>query len=126
MFASIAALAVIPLATSCTPGQVRRWQKWHAKDPVAAETFAKTVAAEGPRGVWDALAACESGGDWVSNTGNGYYGGLQFSLSSWHAVGGRGYPHEHSRAEQIGRAEALLAEQGWSAWPACSSELGLR
>ena len=124
MLASIAALAAIPLATSCTPGQVRRWQNWHAKDPVAAEAYAKAVAADG--GVWDALAECESGGDWGSNTGNGYYGGLQFSQSSWGAVGGRGYPHEHSRAEQIRRAELLLAEQGWGAWPACSSELGLR
>ncbi len=124
MFASIAALAAIPLATSCTPGQVRRWQKWHARDPVAAEAYAEAVAADG--GVWDALAECESGGEWGSNTGNGYYGGLQFSLSSWHAVGGDDYPHEHGRAEQIRRAETLLAEQGWGAWPACSSELGLR
>jgi hypothetical protein len=124
--ASIAALAAVPLVASCTPTEVRRWQAWHAQDPVAAEAFAHTVAADSPRGVWDALAECESGGDWGTNTGNGYYGGLQFSLSSWHAVGGRGHPHEHSRAEQIRRAELLLAEQGWGAWPSCASELGLR
>lgn len=76
--------------------------------------------------VWDRLAQCESGGNWAINTGNGYYGGLQFSLSSWRAVGGSGYPHQASRAEQISRAEALKARQGWGAWPACSSKLGLR
>jgi LysM repeat protein len=75
---------------------------------------------------WEALAECESSGDWSINTGNGYYGGLQFLPSSWEAVGGQGMPHEASKAEQIQRAELLLAEQGWGAWPACSSQLGLR
>ena len=77
-------------------------------------------------GRWDALAACESGGNWSINTGNGYYGGLQFSLQSWRAVGGSGYPHQASKAEQIKRAEMLLARQGWGAWPACTSKLGWR
>jgi LysM repeat protein len=76
--------------------------------------------------VWDSLARCESGGNWAINTGNGYYGGLQFSLSSWRGVGGSGYPHQASREEQIARAEMLLARQGWGAWPACSAKLGLR
>ena len=75
---------------------------------------------------WDRLAQCESGGNWQINTGNGYYGGLQFALSSWRAVGGSGYPHNASKAEQIRRAELLLQRQGWGAWPACSSRLGLR
>jgi len=77
-------------------------------------------------GVWDRLAACESGGNWAINTGNGYYGGLQFSLSSWRAVGGSGYPHQASKSEQIARAEMLKARQGWGAWPACTAKLGLR
>jgi resuscitation-promoting factor RpfB len=124
--ASIAALAAVPLVASCTPKELRRWQAWHAKDPVAAEAYAATFSADAPRSVWDDLAECESGGVWDLNTGNGYYGGLQFSLSSWHAVGGSGAPDEHSRAEQIRRAEVLLAEQGWGAWPSCASELGLR
>jgi hypothetical protein len=76
--------------------------------------------------VWDALAQCESGGDWSINTGNGYYGGLQFSPSSWAAAGGSGMPHQHSREEQIRVAENLQDMQGWGAWPACSSQLGLR
>ena len=75
---------------------------------------------------WDALAQCEAGGNWAINTGNGYYGGLQFSLSSWRAVGGTGYPHEHSRETQIAMGERLRAAQGWGAWPACSRKLGLR
>jgi LysM repeat protein len=77
-------------------------------------------------GVWDSLAQCESGGDWSINTGNGYYGGLQFTLESWEAVGGSGYPHEASREEQIQRGEQLQAIQGWDAWPACADQLGLR
>ncbi len=76
--------------------------------------------------VWDRLAQCESNGDWHINTGNGYYGGIQFSERSWRWVGGSGYPHEHSREEQIRRAEILLERQGWVAWPACSKKLGLR
>jgi hypothetical protein len=122
---AIAALAAVPLVASCTPKELQRWRAWHREDPKAAEAYAAAISSA-PRGVWDDLAECESGGDWGSNTGNGYYGGLQFSRSSWAAVGGRGYPHDHSRAEQIRRAELLLAEQGWGAWPACSSELGLR
>jgi hypothetical protein len=76
---------------------------------------------------WDALAECESGGDWSINTGNGYYGGLQFSQSSWQAVGGPpGLPSEHSRETQIAMGQRLQAAQGWGAWPACSAELGYR
>lgn len=76
--------------------------------------------------VWDKLAACESGGNWAINTGNGYYGGLQFSLGSWQGVGGKGYPHQASKSEQIARASILQSRQGWGAWPACSARLGLR
>jgi resuscitation-promoting factor RpfB len=76
--------------------------------------------------VWDKLAQCESGGNWSINTGNGYYGGLQFSLSTWRAYGGNGYPHQASREEQIRIAKKLQADAGWGAWPACSSKLGLR
>jgi len=77
-------------------------------------------------GIWDRIASCESGGNWSINTGNGYYGGLQFTLPSWKAVGGQGYPHQASKAEQIERAKILQSRQGWGAWPACTSKLGLR
>ncbi len=76
--------------------------------------------------VWDRLAMCESGGNWSINTGNGYYGGLQFSLSSWRAVGGTGYPNQASREEQIARGQMLQSKQGWGAWPACTAKLGIR
>jgi peptidoglycan hydrolase-like protein with peptidoglycan-binding domain len=75
---------------------------------------------------WVELAQCESGGNWSINTGNGYYGGLQFALSTWRAVGGQGRPDQASAAEQMARAEAVLDAQGWGAWPACSRKLGLR
>ncbi len=74
---------------------------------------------------WDALAQCESGGNWAINTGNGYYGGLQFNLGTWQAHGGTGNPASASRATQIAVAERVLASQGWGAWPACSAKLGL-
>lgn len=77
-------------------------------------------------GNWDRIAQCESGGNWNIATGNGYYGGVQFSLRSWRAVGGKGYPHQASKQEQIHRAEKLRAIQGWGAWPSCSRRLGLR
>lgn len=82
--------------------------------------------AEVEYGIWDDLAECESSGDWSINTGNGYYGGVQFSIESWRAVGGEGHPHEATRDEQIKRAEMLLDIQGWNAWPTCSRKLGLR
>lgn len=75
--------------------------------------------------VWDRLAACESGGNWSINTGNGFYGGLQFTPSSWAAAGGSGMPHEASREEQILRGQNLQAIQGWGAWPACTAKLGI-
>ncbi len=76
--------------------------------------------------VWDRLAQCEAGGNWHINTGNGYYGGLQFTLGSWRGVGGSGYPHQASREEQIARGKMLQARQGWGAWPACTRKLGIR
>jgi LysM repeat protein len=76
--------------------------------------------------VWDRLAACESSGNWAINTGNGFYGGLQFTLSSWQAVGGSGLPNQASREEQIMRGQMLQARGGWGNWPACSAKLGLR
>lgn len=68
---------------------------------------------------WDRVAACESGGNWSINTGNGYYGGLQFTLSTWRSVGGSGYPHQNSRVEQIRRAEILRLRSGLGQWPVC-------
>lgn len=79
--------------------------------------------------VWDAIAACESGGNWSINTGNGYHGGLQFNPGTWAAYGGTAYAPTAdlaTREQQIAIAERTQAAQGWGAWPACTARLGLR
>lgn len=73
---------------------------------------------------WDAIAACESGGNWSTNTGNGHYGGLQFKPTTWAAHGGVGSPATASRAEQIRVAENVRATQGMGAWPTCGTRAG--
>ncbi|MCK0091041.1 transglycosylase family protein [Rhodococcus sp. HNM0563] len=72
---------------------------------------------------WDGVAQCESGGNWAINTGNGYYGGLQFSQSTWEANGGTGNPANASKEEQIRVAENTLQTQGPGAWPTCGQYL---
>lgn len=79
--------------------------------------------------VWDSIAQCESGGNWAINTGNGFYGGLQFTASTWAAYGGTAYaPSANlaSREQQIDVAKKVQAGQGWGAWPACTASLGIR
>lgn len=98
---------------------------------VGAITFGSALvgssaAIAAPDSAWDRLAQCESGGNWKINTGNGYYGGLQFNPRTWRAFGGTGMPHQASRSEQIAVAERTLAVQGWNAWPSCSRKMGLR
>jgi uncharacterized protein YabE (DUF348 family) len=79
--------------------------------------------------VWDRLAQCEATGNWAINTGNGYYGGLQFDAGTWRAYGGNDYaalPHQASREEQIAVASRVRDDRGgYGAWPACSGRLGL-
>ena len=72
---------------------------------------------------WDAVAQCESSGNWAANTGNGFYGGLQFTHSTWTEYGGSGYAHNASREEQIRVAENVLTGQGPGAWPVCGKYL---
>lgn len=79
-----------------------------------------------PKHVWHRLAQCESSGRWSLDSGNGYYGGLQFLPETWWWVGGSDLPHEATPQEQIHRAEILLSVQGWDAWPVCSEQLNLR
>lgn len=98
------------------------------RKPVAelVRTGTASVASYGGSGVWDRLAQCESGGNWHINTGNGYYGGLQFSLGTWRAYGGTGLPSQHSRETQIAIATKLRdASGGYGAWPGCAAKLGL-
>ena len=73
---------------------------------------------------WDAIAQCESGGNWSINTGNGYYGGLQFTQSTWKAYGGTGSAQSASREQQIAVAERVLQGQGIGAWPVCGKKGG--
>jgi uncharacterized protein YabE (DUF348 family) len=76
--------------------------------------------------VWDALAQCESGGNWAINTGNGYYGGLQFNVGTWQSYGGSGLPSNASRETQIAIATKVRdASGGYGAWPGCAHSLGL-
>ena len=102
---------------------------------IAAASTAGTFALLGPAGAatassgvnWDAIAQCESGGNWSINTGNGYYGGLQFTRSTWLGYGGGKFAdtaNHASRSQQIAIAEKVLAGQGIGAWPVCGKRAG--
>ena len=114
------AAMVLRSGSSDDPGVVEQLS------PVALE--AQLYVATLPPGriaTWEQLAECESEGDWAAATGNGFYGGLQFTQATWLEFGGTGSPHEATREEQIMRAESVQAVQGWGAWPNCSASLGL-
>lgn len=107
------------------PATIARGTKPAAR--AASGSAAAPAVADGS--VWDAIAACESGGNWSINTGNGYQGGLQFNQSTWAAYGGTAYApsaDQATREQQIAVAERTQAAQGWGAWPACTAKLGLR
>jgi hypothetical protein len=92
-------------------------------------TIARTVVRSGATttgDVWQRLRACESGGDYSRNSGNGYYGAYQFSASTWHGLGFGGLPHQADSATQDQAAQKLLARSGWGQWPACSRAIGAR
>ncbi|RTL64714.1 MAG: LysM peptidoglycan-binding domain-containing protein [Pseudonocardiaceae bacterium] len=120
-----------------------RYRGQHRKPTSTARTIARTALAGVVVGTplvalapaanaatdatWDRVAACESGGNWSISTGNGYYGGLQFTASTWKAYGGTAYApqaNQATKAEQIAVAEKVLAGQGWGAWPVCSKKAG--
>ncbi|AXI80129.1 LysM peptidoglycan-binding domain-containing protein [Peterkaempfera bronchialis] len=87
-----------------------------------------TSASAASLSTWDAVARCESGGNWGINTGNGFYGGLQFTRSTWAAYGGTQYAataNRATKAQQIAVAEQVLAGQGAGAWPVCGARAGL-
>lgn len=95
--------------------------------PAAAATVAAPAAQAAPVSAWDQVAQCESGGNWKINTGNGYYGGLQFSAQTWSGFGGTKYAptaNQATKAQQIEIAEKVLAKQGAGAWPNCGKVLG--
>ena len=93
---------------------------------IAAPLMATGSASAATASEWDTVASCESGGNWSINTGNGYYGGLQFSASTWAAYGGTAYAstaNQASKSQQIAVAEKVLAAQGKGAWPTCGTGL---
>ncbi|MEU5810900.1 transglycosylase family protein [Streptomyces sp. NPDC047718] len=93
---------------------------------VAAPLMAAGTASAATSSEWDRVAQCESGGNWSINTGNGYYGGLQFSASTWAGYGGKAYApqaNQASKAQQIAIAEKVLKGQGKGAWPVCGKGL---
>ncbi|MET9611867.1 transglycosylase family protein [Kitasatospora indigofera] len=95
--------------------------------PVAGLVTA-TSASAAPASTWDKVAQCEATGNWAINTGNGFYGGLQFTSSTWAAFGGTAYApqaHQATKAQQIAIGEKVLAAQGPGAWPVCSVKAGL-
>lgn len=90
------------------------------------KTVRAVVAVPQPAGgVWHQLRMCESAGNYHENTGNGYYGAYQFSLSTWHSIGGVGRPDDATVAVQDALARRLQSTSGWGNWPQCSWELGL-
>jgi len=114
------------------------YESKHRKPSVAVRSIARVLVAGAAIGVplafatapaqadpnWDAIAQCESGGNWGTNTGNGYYGGLQFTQGTWQANGGSGSPANASRGEQIRVAQNVLHSQGIGAWPVCGARGG--
>ncbi|MCV7226331.1 transglycosylase family protein [Mycolicibacterium komossense] len=91
---------------------------------IAGLFSASTGTAHADTANWDAIAQCESGGNWSTNTGNGHYGGLQFSQATWTSNGGFGSPATASREEQIRVAENVARTQGMAAWPKCGANAG--
>ena len=117
------AIAVLPppaptTTSSTVPGTVRALSTGVA--------YTTPRPGDPPDSDFDRLAQCESGQRWDLNTGNGYYGGVQFSASTWHAYGGPDLPSQHTRAEQIEIARRVWRARGWAPWPSCSRQTGLR
>ncbi|MFE9412387.1 transglycosylase family protein [Streptomyces sp. NPDC006704] len=113
------------------PGQKLRLDTAAATPPQSSSRPAPKPARPAPKAPatttnWDRLADCESSGNWGISTGNGFYGGLQFTLQTWHEYGGSGMPNQASKSEQIRIAEKVLKGQGPGAWPVCSYEAGMR
>ena len=135
---SFAALAAVAPLVATTPGAAHAQtltaaQQHHVQAMAKARAKARAAARQAREiqshlRTWNAIAACESGGNWHINTGNGYYGGLQMAPSTWYGYGGGKYASLPSRAtkrEQLIVAERILHGQGWGAWPTCSARAGV-
>ena len=139
---AVVVLASMSVAASCSAQQVQTYFSlsgrditttqasqiasyltiWDAQNRALLQYLAAVQASSIPNEAnWDRVAACESGGNWAINTGNGYYGGLQFNLGTWRAYGGTGYPNQNSKAQQIRIAENVRTQSGLGHWPVCGS-----
>lgn len=114
-----------------TQGQAQSQSQGQAPAPSQSAGGSASGGSTGTTGgevgddVWAKLAQCESGGNPATNTGNGFYGMYQFTLETWQALGGTGYPHEADAATQTAMAKKLQAQAGWGQWPGCADKLGL-
>ncbi len=121
----------MPRGRHCKPSSTRRTLTRTAIAGAVASAPLVTAgqAQAASDNVWDQVANCESGGNWSTNTGNGFHGGLQFTSSTWRSFGGTQFAptaHQATREEQIAIAEKVLTGQGWGAWPVCSRKAGAR
>jgi LysM repeat protein len=118
-----AAQAAIPAPPPSAPAQAPAVSAPQGDPPAATPVSAAAPASSGGAN-WSAIAACESGGNWSTNTGNGFYGGLQFTEQTWLAYGGGQYASSAnlaSESQQIAVAQRVLAGQGIGAWPVCGA-----
>jgi hypothetical protein len=116
--------------------KVERLRRVQAQAAEAQQNVQPSVSRETTSGVpaiWAAMATCEAGGNWASNTGNGFYGGLQFTMGTWSSYGGTGIPQAASPSVQIMVARRILTTgygknppQGVNAWPVCGPRVGLQ
>ncbi len=123
---SLAGTAQAATAPTSAPATAKQAQTAKAAPQAKKKKHKKKKASQR---VWNRLAQCESGGRWKINTGNGYYGGLQISPSTWAGFGGKrfaGLPHKATKAEQIKVGKRIRHGQGWGAWPHCSRAIGVR
>ncbi len=126
----VATVTLTVTPTPTTPPAVKTAAVVASPTPTPTVTVTLTPTPEPTKAVvgdeiWDKLAACESTGNWSIDTGNGYFGGLQFSQGAWNSVGGTGSPASASREEQIDKAKKLQAMRGWGVWGECAKKLGL-
>jgi hypothetical protein len=116
-------------AGATTPPEKRVVRVGSGDESPDGDTLDGVIAPVVGSGVWDSLAKCEAGGNWATNSGNGYYGGLQFDRQTWVAYGGDDYaplPHQAGRDAQIAVASKMRDERGgYGSWPACARKLGL-
>ena len=112
-------------STSTTVPISRQPENESVEPNVESTIFGQTYLDSWPTlDMWDRMAWCESRRTWDVDTGNGYFGGLQFALGSWEWMGGTGNPADASKAEQIYRANLLWQAQGWNGWPGCKKYFG--